>query len=111
MFKPFSFIFFVAVMVWIGAILITTEPQSRMGRACVPISATGVAAEAAMGLVNQDWGTATAKVFETWDFGCKHVIWSVFYKNDYMRNQQLQAEIEASNARAKATGHPASSAR
>lgn len=101
MFKPFSFLFFVAVMVWIGSILITTEPQSRMGRACVPISATGVAVEAAMGLVNQEWGAATASVFQTWDFGCKHVIWSVFYKDDYMRNHQLQLEIEASQARAK----------
>ena len=97
MFKPFSFLFFVAVMCWIGAILITTQPQARMDRACSPISVLGVAVEAGAGLVNEDVARTARAWFETGTYGCKHVVWSVFYRDAWMRAQQLQAEIEAGN--------------
>lgn len=94
MLKPFSFIFFVVVMLWVGSIFLTTQPQLRMERACAPVRITGTAFEAGMTLVSQEAGAQTRRVFDTGTYACKHVVWSIFYKEDWMHAKQLQQEIE-----------------
>lgn len=83
MFKPFAFIFFILIMVWCGAILITTSAQERMNRACIPIDYTGKASSAAMLLINDDWSVSTQQIFEKWSYGCKFVIWRLFYEDTW----------------------------
>ena len=90
MFKPFSILFFIASMVWFGSILITTDPQARMDRTCIPVDYAKRATTAGMLLVNDEWSQESDKLFDKWLYGCKFVIWRMFYENDW--NKSTEAE-------------------
>lgn len=104
MLKPFSLIFFVAVMVWLGSIFITTDPQERMDRSCVPVQVTDKAATAAMQLIDTGWGQATHQMFQNLHYGCRFVIWRVFYEDDWNRLKALD------DYKRQSTGGPARAA-
>lgn len=87
MWKPFSMIFFVLCMVWFGSILVTTDPQLRMDRACVPIHYMDKAGTSAMTLVDKGWGETTNKFFQDFHYGCRFVVWRVFYEEDWQRDR------------------------
>ena len=95
MFKPFSLIFFVLVMVWMGSILITSDPQKRMDRACVPIEYADKGATAVMSLLGREWGEGTHKLFVKTHYGCRYVIWTMFYEEEWNRRaQQAPASLQ-----------------
>lgn len=90
MLKPFSLIFFIAVMVWMGGIFVSTDPQVRMDRTCAPVEYMDKAGSGAMQLIDPGWGHATHIFFENMQYGCRFVVWRVFYEEDWKRAQQQQ---------------------
>lgn len=88
MLKPFSLIFFIVVMVWMGGIFVSTDPQVRMDRTCVPVEYMDKAGSGAMQLIDPGWGHATHKFFQNMQYGCRFVVWRVFYEEDWKRAQQ-----------------------
>lgn len=92
MLKPFSLIFFIMVMAWIGAIFISSDPQVRMDRTCVPVEYMDKAGTGGMQLVDPTWGQATHKFFENMQYGCRFVVWRMFYEEDWKRAQQTQVQ-------------------
>lgn len=112
MFKPFSILFFIASMIWFGSILITTDPQARMDRTCIPVDYAKRATTAGLLLVNDEWSQESDKLFDKWLYGCKFVIWRMFYENDWNkssdtekrnairdRQQQVSDELDAERNR------------
>jgi len=87
MLKPFGVAFFVLCMVWFGAILITTDPQERIDRACTPVLLADRAMSSSMQLINESWGVSTHNAFEDVHFGCRFVVWRVFYEQDWNKAQ------------------------
>ena len=85
MLKPFSLLFFVAVMAWFGAIFLPSDPQVRMDRTCIPVSYIDKGATAAMQLVDAGWGEGTHEFFENIHYGCRFVVWRVFYEDAWNR--------------------------
>lgn len=90
MLKPFSILFFIASMVWFGAILITTDPQSRMDRTCVPVEYAKRASTAALLLVNDEWAQGSDKMFNELLYGCRFVIWRMFYESDWDKSTEAE---------------------
>ena len=95
MLKPFSLIFFILVMVWCGAILITSDAQKRIDRTCLPVEYADVGATAAMSLIDQGWGEGTHTFFARMHYGCRYVVWSMFYEKDWERYQRESAPAAA----------------
>jgi len=94
MFKPISIAFFIAFFVWIGAILFTTKAETRMARACIPVEWSGNGLASITKLVNIDLGLTVDHYGKTWTWGCRYVLWDLFYKNDWMKEQEAtQADI------------------
>ncbi len=111
MLKPFSLIFFVLVMVWFGSIFITTDPQVRMDRSCVPVSIVDKAATSGMMLLNDGWATGTHKLFEEAHYGCRFIIWRMFYEEDWQKARQAQqAAQQAGEAQPAPTPSPSKKA-
>ena len=103
MFKPFALAFFVAFFVWIGSIVVSTDPQERLHRAATPIALLGKATVALAVQVDPDWATPTYNLFLKMEYGFKYMLWSVFYEDEW-RSGQPQGLANASPA------SPASSA-
>jgi len=98
MLKPFSLIFFILVMAWIGAIFVSSDPQVRMDRTCVPVEYMDKAGTGGMQLVDPVWGQATHKFFENMQYGCRFVVWRVFYEDEWKKAQQHPHVPPASGA-------------
>ena len=91
MLKPFSLIFVVAVMVWFGAIFISSDPQVRMDRTCIPVEFAKRAATGGMGLVDDGWGQSTEKFFNNMHYGGRFVLWRMFFEQDWEEAQSKPA--------------------
>lgn len=91
MLKPFSLIFFVAVMIWVGSILVTTKPTERMDRGCFPMEVLDRTLTSGLLLVNASWAPGGHELFQSWTAGCKFVVWKIFYESDWMEQNDLQA--------------------
>ena len=104
MLKPFRLIFFVLIMAWFGSIFVTTDPQVRMDRTCVPVEYMDRAGTAGMQLVDASWGAATHQFFQNMHYGCRFVVWRVFYEEDWNRatqQQQRQSTVPADSSAEK----------
>jgi hypothetical protein len=88
MLKPFSLIFFVVVMVWLGSIFVSTDPQVRLERSCSPVVVMDRVGTSAMQVLHSSWGPPTHEFFGAIHYGCRYVVWSVFYEDDWRRAQQ-----------------------
>ena len=86
MWKPFSVIFFILCMVWLGSIVVTTDSQARLERACGPTALVDKAATAVGELVDSSWGDATHQFFvKHIEYGCSYIVWRMFYQDDWQR--------------------------
>jgi hypothetical protein len=103
-FKPFSLIFFILVLAWLGSIFITSNPETRMDRTCVPIKYMDKAGTAGMQLFNADWGLPTHEFFEKVNYGCRFIVWRVFYADDWNKAQAQQQELERTQQQTADTG-------
>lgn len=116
MLKPFSLIFFILVMVWAGSILVTSDAHKRIDRTCIPVEYADIGATSAMTLVDQGWGDSTHRFFTRMHYGCRYVIWSMFYERewkDYQNTQRQQAQpaqAVAPASAASAASKPATAA-
>ena len=101
MLKPFSLVFFIAVMVWIGAILISSDPQTRMDRFCIPVEYSDRASTSGMQLVDAGWGESTHKFFQNMHYGCRFVVWRMFYEEEWERAKGAKPAARIESAPAK----------
>lgn len=111
MFKPFSIAFFVLAFVWFGSILITTNPQSRMDRSCVPVTLMDKVASAGMQVLNDPWGESTHKFFERTHYACRYVVWKTFYEEDWNRAQSHDQDLQQGATAASSPDAAASKAK
>ena len=100
MWKPLSMAFFVACMAWFVAIFASTDPQVRMDRTCLPVEYSGRVGTSSMMLIKADWAAPTHEFFEGVNYGCKFVLWRMFYEESWNSAQpagQAQAAALTSN--------------
>lgn len=81
MLKPFGMIFFVVVMVWFGAIFVTSNPSSRIERTCIPISLMDRVVVATVQLLHEPWAADAHIYMKNFEYGCQFTIWKTFYED------------------------------
>ncbi len=96
--KPISWIFGVLVLLWVLTILSTTDPQARIDRTCLPVGFLDRFASAAVALADPDWGSTTHRVMQEGHYGCRLVVWRVFYEDDWRQNHPEAAVQPAAAA-------------
>jgi hypothetical protein len=75
--------FFVACVAWFVAIFASTDPQVRMDRTCLPVEYSGRVGTSSMMLIKADWAAPTHEFFEGVNYGCKFVLWRMFYEESW----------------------------
>jgi hypothetical protein len=93
---------------WVGAIFIAASPASRMERACSPVVWTGnVATTLAMLFRLEEHSIAsTRSAFEKGDYGCRFLVWRLFYEEDFKREQLAAERAKEEERAAAARQHP-----
>jgi hypothetical protein len=110
--KPFAMIFFVLVMVWIGAILVTSNPSSRIDRACFPIALLDRVVVATVQLLHEPWAADAHHYMRSFEYGCQFTIWKTFYEESgTSKPTQEGTKPVASTAAQKAKAGTASAPR
>lgn len=75
--------FFVACVAWFVAIFASTDPKVRMDRTCLPVEYSGRVGTSSMMLIKADWAAPTHEFFEGVNYGCKFVLWRMFYEESW----------------------------
>jgi hypothetical protein len=78
--KPFSMIFFIAVMVWIGSIFVTSDPQTRIERACVPATFADKVLVAVVQVIHEPYAMGAHEMMLAVEYGCRFTVWKTFYE-------------------------------
>lgn len=81
MLKPFSMIFFILVMVWMGGIFLTSNTQTRIERACSPVTVSDKIVVAMVQLVYEEWALDAHKMMLQMEYGCRYTVWKTFYED------------------------------
>jgi hypothetical protein len=92
--------FFVACVAWFVAIFASTDPKVRMDRTCLPVEYSGRVGTSSMMLIKADWAAPTHEFFEGVNYGCKFVLWRMFYEESWNSAQpagQAPAAISTVN--------------
>jgi hypothetical protein len=82
--KPFSVLLGIGTLVYVGAILIESTPQSRLNVACGPVRWGGNILGSIAALSDSE--KFTEKVASGTDelgYGCEFTLWRLVYGNDY----------------------------
>lgn len=87
--KPFSMIFFIAVMVWVGGIFITSEPRTRIDRACLPVTYADNMIIAVVQVIHEPYAMGAHQMMLAVEYGCKFTVWKTFYEK-----RELESRVE-----------------
>jgi len=96
--KPFSMIFFIAVMVWIGGIFVTSDPRARIDRACLPVTFADSLLVAVVQVIHEPYAMGAHEMMLSVEYGCKFTVWKSFYEE---REAAVQVEQPRSTASQK----------
>lgn len=93
MLKPFSMIFFIAVMVWVGGIFITSDPRTRIDRACLPVTYADSMLVAVVQVIHEPYAMGAHQMMLAVEYGCKFTVWKTFYEK-----RELESKVEHNKA-------------
>lgn len=103
MLKPFSMIFFIAVMVWIGGIFVTSDPRARIDRACLPVTFADSLLVAVVQVIHEPYAMGAHEMMLSIEYGCKFTVWKSFYEE---RNKTGAAEKSETITPKKSQANP-----
>jgi hypothetical protein len=95
MLKPFSLIFFVAVFLWLGSIVITSDPSTRINRTCEPVNIVGGLSVSVTMLANSGMAPSVQHFFDSFNYGCRYTVWRQFFEQDWIASQAEQIKSGA----------------
>jgi hypothetical protein len=79
--KPFAMLFFIVVMVWVGAILVTSNASKRIERACFPVGLMDRVVVATVQLLHEPWAADAHHYMKSIEYGCQFTVWKTFYED------------------------------
>lgn len=101
MLRPFSMIFFIAVMVWVGGIFITSDPRTRIDRACLPVTYADSMLVAVVQVIHEPYAMGAHQMMLAFEYGCKFTVWKMFYEK-----HDLDSKVEHIKAVTSQTPQP-----
>lgn len=91
--KPFSMLFFIVVMVWVGGIFLTTNPTTRIDRACSPVTFADRILVALVQVIHEPYALGTHEVMLSVEYACKFTVWKTFYEDRETYRSTKQAPV------------------
>ena len=88
-------IFFIAVMVWIGGIFVTSDPRTRIDRACVPVTFADSLLVAVVQVIHEPYAMGAHGMMLSVEYGCKFTVWKTFYEEREVAGQVEQPQNTA----------------
>lgn len=82
--KPIATLFGLAVLSWIGYMVMATNPSARIDRACTPVRLGGSVVESVAALTAPTAAIKVREAFADFDYGCQYTIWRAVYEEDYV---------------------------
>jgi len=73
-------IFFIAVMVWVGGIFVTSDPRTRIDRACLPVTFADSVLVAVVQIIHEPYAMGAHQMMLSIEYGCKFTVWKTFYE-------------------------------
>jgi hypothetical protein len=73
-------IFFIAVMVWVGGIFVTSDPRTRIDRSCLPVTFADSILVAVVQMIHEPYAMSTHQMMLSLEYGCKFTVWKTFYE-------------------------------
>lgn len=93
--KPFELIFFIAVMAWIGSIMIAEGPRNRIEMICKPAEWGGRVAGSVASMSSASAEEKTQSFFRDRTKDCQMIVFKQFYEETYQELQRSQVAEEA----------------
>ena len=97
MFKILSGLFWsVGMIIFAVWILIPTDQNERLERACKPIQVVGGIGVSITEVVHNSWADDVQNAVDHVDYTCRYTLWNQFFKKDYeqwkMQENQLHED-------------------
>lgn len=97
--KEISGLLLLGFIVWI---FLAPNPDTRIERACSPVTWGGNVATSLAALTTPAFQVSVQQGMDKLDYGCQYAIWRLFYQKQY--NAYLLAKARAAQATTAATG-------
>lgn len=95
---PLHLITFALIVSWIMSIFITTDPDTRMERVCLPVEYSGKLATSMGRLDSESTADSIKGMFDKGTLGCKKVMWDMVYGDDWRARQTGIAAATAASS-------------
>lgn len=107
---PLNLITFAIVVSWLMSIFVTTDPDVRMQRVCLPVEYTGKLATSMGRLDSESTAGSLKNMFDKGTLGCKKVMWDVVYGDDWRnRSKDVVSNDSAAASSAQSASAPEAS--
>ncbi len=67
-------------MVWIGGIFVTSDPRTRIDRACLPVTFADSVLVAVVQIIHEPYAMGAHQMMLSIEYGCKFTVWKTFYE-------------------------------
>ena len=81
--KEFWGLVFLGFVAWV---ILASNPQVRMARACEPIVWTGNVAASLTAFASSGGAASVQKWGDKFDYGCRYTLWRLFYQTAYNKS-------------------------
>lgn len=81
----FGYLFGLAVVVYIGWIVMAMSPMQRISRGCMPISWAGNLTVSLVAFLNPQWEAGTDHFFDRTDYVCRYSVWRLIYGQEWKK--------------------------
>ena len=85
-------LFTLGLIVFAAWVMMPSNPDQRLDRACRPVVWTGKAFVAVADLASQKYSPDVERFFEKADYSCRYVIWKVFYQEEWLKERLQQSQ-------------------
>lgn len=82
-------------MVWIGGIFVTSDPRTRIDRACVPVTFADSLLVAVVQVIHEPYAMGAHEMMLSVEYGCKFTVWKTFYEEREKSSRVERTEITA----------------
>ena len=97
--KEFWGLVFLGFVAWV---ILASNPQIRMARACEPVLWTGNIAASLTAFASADGASSVQKWGDKLDYGCRYTLWRLFYQSAYNKAMAARQNGSAPGAAAPA---------
>jgi len=83
---------FAALTAFLGWVMLATQPNERLARACAPVEWAGNVTLSATAILDPSGEAATKHFFDQTDYACQYTLWRLFYGQAWEREHEKKRQ-------------------